>query len=80
MGKATEIAGDGGTSARDGGARDARAVCGRGRATRPAAQHTAARRRVRTGRASTVTSPLSGTHLFSSHSFTVILVAHDHQW
>lgn len=61
MGEAAEIAGDGGAAAGDGGAGDACALrCGR-RAIGLAAQHTAARRRVRTGRASTVTSPLSGT-------------------
>lgn len=61
MGEAAKVAGNGGTASRDGGAGDAREIrCGRG-APRPAAQHTAARRRVRTRRASTVTSPLSAS-------------------
>lgn len=60
MGEAAKVAGHGGAASRDGGARDTRAVRRRGRAARPAAQHTAARRRVRPGRAPTVTSPLSG--------------------
>lgn len=63
MGEAAEVTGtgDGGSAARDGGARCTREVRGRSRAARSAAQHTAARRRVRTGRASTVTSPLSAS-------------------
>ncbi|CAD0200860.1 unnamed protein product [Chrysodeixis includens] len=61
MGEAAEAASDGGAVAGDGGARDARAICRGRRAPRPAAQHTTARRRVRTGRASTVTSPLSAS-------------------
>lgn len=63
MGEAAEVTGtgDGGSAARDGGARCTREVRGRSRAARSAAQHTTARRRVRTGRASTVTSPLSAS-------------------
>lgn len=62
MGEAAKVAGDGGKAPRDGGAGDARAVRRGRRAPRPAAQHTAAGRRVRARRASTVTSPLSGVH------------------
>lgn len=61
MGEAANT-GDGGAYPRDGGAGDASAVRRRGRAARPAAQHTAAGRRVRAGRAPATTSPLSGTH------------------
>lgn len=60
MGEAAAAAGNGGAPAGDGGAGDARALRRRRRAPGPAAQHTAARRRVRPRRALTVTSPLSG--------------------
>ncbi|XP_061378207.1 serine/arginine repetitive matrix protein 3 isoform X3 [Danaus plexippus] len=59
MGEAAETAGYGGTSAGDGGAGDESALRRRRREARPAAQHTAARRRVRPGRTSPDTSPLS---------------------
>lgn len=75
MGEAAEVTGtgDGGSAARDGGARCTREVRGRSRAARSAAQHTAARRRVRTGRASTVTSPLSGiTYIILHYFFSVV--------
>lgn len=60
MGEAAEAAGDGGSPAGDGGARDACALCRGRRATGPATQHTAARRRIRPGRTSAAASPLSG--------------------
>lgn len=69
MGEAAKVAGDGGAASRDGGARDARAVRRRRRTPWSAAQHTAARRRVRTGRASTVTSPLSGKRRNSTKKY-----------
>lgn len=62
MGKAAKTASDGGAYPGDGGTRDASAVRRRGREARPAAQHTAARRGVRTRHTFTVTSPLSGKH------------------
>ncbi|XP_039755384.1 uncharacterized protein LOC120630277 isoform X3 [Pararge aegeria] len=61
MGKTAEVAGDGGSPAGDGGTGDARKVCRRGRTPRPATQHTAPRRRVRTGCPPTDTSPLSAS-------------------
>lgn len=60
MGEATEAAGDGGAAAGDGGAGDARAVRSGGGAAWPAAQHTPARRRVRTGRAPAAARALPG--------------------
>lgn len=60
MGEAAAATGDGGPPTGDGGAGDACALCRGGRATGPAAQHTAAGRRVWPGRTSTAASPLSG--------------------
>lgn len=60
MGKAAEVAGDGGPPARDGGAGDARALRRCRRAPGSSTQHTTAGRRVRTGRTSATASPLSG--------------------
>ncbi|XP_072947123.1 uncharacterized protein [Epargyreus clarus] len=64
---AADAAGDGGSSAGDRGAGDARAVRRRRGSPRPAAEHTAARRRVRTGRASTNTSSLSASRADEKH-------------
>ncbi|XP_038223424.1 uncharacterized protein LOC119840761 isoform X3 [Zerene cesonia] len=61
MGETTKAAGDGWTSARDGRAGDARAVGSSGGEAWSATQHTAARRRVRPGRAPAITSPLSAS-------------------
>ncbi|CAH3913636.1 unnamed protein product [Pieris brassicae] len=61
MGETAEVAGDGWSSARDGGAGDARAVCRSSGTAWPASQHTAAGRRVRSGRTPTITSPLSAS-------------------
>ncbi|XP_046968395.1 uncharacterized protein LOC124536039 isoform X3 [Vanessa cardui] len=61
MGETTEVTSDGWSLARNGGAGDARAVCRRRRTPRFTTQHTASRRRVRSRRASTVTSPLSAS-------------------
>lgn len=61
MGKAAEVAGHGGADPRNGGAGVSRAFRRRCRASRPTTQHTAARRRVRTGRTLAVAGTLSGT-------------------
>lgn len=61
MGKAADAAGHGGADPRNGGAGVTSAVRRRRRAARPTAQHTAARRRVRTGCALAVAGTLSGT-------------------
>lgn len=63
MGEEAKVAGDGGPIPRNGGAGDESAVCGRRGETRSAAKYTAARRRVRSGRASADTSTLSGTSI-----------------
>lgn len=61
MGETAKVAGNGGKAPRDGGAGDAGEVRRGGRASRSAAQHTAARWRIWTRFASTVTSPLSAS-------------------